>query len=125
MFGLFKKKDNGNAGSQGEKGPGCPASAPPCPCGTGPWSGWRSGQSAPGPRPPAPGPSGLRPPPRVYAATGPGKTPEYGQPIYWYDIHLTNRNIVHTGVNQVVALGAGDRPGLLPLAAGVSVVFLF
>ena len=38
----------------------------------------------------------------LYAATGPGKTPEYGQPIYWYDIHLTNRNIVHTGVNQVV-----------------------
>ena len=38
----------------------------------------------------------------LYASIGPDKTPEYGQPIYWYDIHLTNRNIVHTGVNLVV-----------------------
>jgi len=38
----------------------------------------------------------------LYASIGPDKAPEYGQPIYWYDIHLTNRNIVHTGVNQVV-----------------------
>lgn len=38
----------------------------------------------------------------LYAAIGPDKTPEYGQPIYWYDIHLTNRTVVHTGVNEVV-----------------------
>lgn len=38
----------------------------------------------------------------LYASIGPDKAPEYGQSIYWYDIHLTNRNIVHTGVNQVV-----------------------
>lgn len=38
----------------------------------------------------------------LYASIGPDKAPEYGQPIYWYDIHLTNRNIIHTGVNQVV-----------------------
>lgn len=38
----------------------------------------------------------------LYAAIGPDKTPEYGQPIYWYDIHLTNRTVVRTGVNEVV-----------------------
>ena len=38
----------------------------------------------------------------LYASIGPDKTPEYGQPIYWYDIHLTDRNIIHTGVNQVI-----------------------
>lgn len=38
----------------------------------------------------------------LYASIGPNKAPEYGQPVYWYDIHLTNRKIVHTGVNQVI-----------------------
>lgn len=38
----------------------------------------------------------------LYASLGPDKTPQYGQPIYWYDIHLTNRKVVHTGVNQVI-----------------------
>lgn len=38
----------------------------------------------------------------LYASIGPDKKPEYGRPIYWYDIHLTSRKIVHTGVNQVV-----------------------
>lgn len=38
----------------------------------------------------------------LYASIGPDKTPEYGQPIYWYDIHLTNRTVVHTGVNEVI-----------------------
>ena len=28
--------------------------------------------------------------------------PEYGRPLYWYDIHLTNRNIVHTGVSEMI-----------------------
>lgn len=36
----------------------------------------------------------------LYASMGQDRPPEYGQPIYWYDIHLTNREIVHTGVNQ-------------------------
>ncbi len=38
----------------------------------------------------------------LYASIGPDKAPEYGRPIYWYDIHLTNRTVVHTGVNEVV-----------------------
>lgn len=38
----------------------------------------------------------------LYASIGPDRPPEYGQPVYWYDIHLTNRNVVHTGVNQVI-----------------------
>lgn len=38
----------------------------------------------------------------LYASIGPDKTPEYGRPIYWYDIHLTSRNIIHTGVNEAV-----------------------
>ena len=38
----------------------------------------------------------------LYAAVGPDKTLEYGQPIWWYDIHLTDRRVVHSGVNQVV-----------------------
>ena len=28
--------------------------------------------------------------------------PEYGRPVYWYDIHLTNRDVVHTGVNEMI-----------------------
>ena len=38
----------------------------------------------------------------LYASVGPDKAPEYGQPIYWYDIHLTNRTVVHAGVNEVL-----------------------
>lgn len=28
--------------------------------------------------------------------------PEYGRPIYLYDIHLTNRTVVHAGVNEMI-----------------------
>ena len=30
------------------------------------------------------------------------KEPVYGQPVYWYDIHLTDRRIVHAGVNETL-----------------------
>ena len=36
----------------------------------------------------------------LYASQG--QEMKYGQPIYWYDIHLTNRKIVHTGVNEMI-----------------------
>ena len=59
------------------------------------WNGFFQGVSTPGPE--------EEPLHAVlYAAIGPDETPEYGQPIYWYDVHLTNRKVVRTGVNQVV-----------------------
>lgn len=30
------------------------------------------------------------------------KEPAYGQPIYWYDIHLTDRRIIRAGVNETL-----------------------
>ena len=38
----------------------------------------------------------------LYASLDPDGIPAYGQPIYWYDIHLTDRKVVHSGVNEVL-----------------------
>lgn len=57
------------------------------------WNGFFQGVSTP-----EPGEEPVRG--VLYASQG--KEPAYGQPIYWYDIHLTDRRVVHAGVNETL-----------------------
>lgn len=59
----------------------------------------------------------------LYASEN-GQSPQYGQPVYWYDIHLTSRTVVHAGVNETLfqmcrqmldQLGAGPDDGTFRL----------
>lgn len=53
----------------------------------------------------------------VLYASEDGRPPEYGRPIYWYDIHLTGRTIVHAGVNETLfrmCQGLLDQSGAQP-----------
>lgn len=59
------------------------------------WNGFFQGVSTPDPK--------EEPIPAVlYASLDKDSPAEYGQPIYWFDIFLTNRTIVHTGVNETL-----------------------
>lgn len=40
----------------------------------------------------------------LYASLDPDGIPAYGQPIYWYDIHLTDRTVIHAGANETLFL---------------------
>ena len=60
------------------------------------WNGFFQGVSTPEPWEQEPL-SGV-----LYASLDRDAPPPYGEPIYWYDIHLTNRKVIHAGVNQVL-----------------------
>lgn len=57
------------------------------------WNGFFQGVSTPAP--------GEEPVQGVLYASQ-SQEPEYGQPVYWYDIHLTSRTVIHTGVNETL-----------------------
>lgn len=59
------------------------------------WNGFFQGVSTPEP--------GEEPVHGVLYASQ-SQSPEYGQPIYWYDIHLTSRTVIHAGVNETLFL---------------------
>lgn len=59
------------------------------------WNGFfvGAGKAAPGEQEPLNG--------VLYASEGPDMSP-YGKTIYWFDIHLTNRQVVRMGANEVL-----------------------